>query len=410
MSRRSPRAVPRNFPLSSIPLPAASPARSFRTPRLKTLAGISLIAIITLLLYAFYGHHVLLAAKNGAAEVTEILRDDNEPAVDVQRSFEEPDFALLSSRQPHEIGCDVPLDGEKAGPLIFLGIFSSAPSRKRRDLYRHVVLPDFPSDLFTVKFILGQQAPTTGLKPEERIAKASLAKDVEKEMAEFGDMVMLDIVDNIDDGKTHEYFKWVAHKFAGEGQVRGRPRFVMKADDDTYLVMPNIVSNFMDLDCSRNYYWGTSAGRSGYFDDYFRGLAYAISWPLVSWIGNADMPHAHVTKIEDARTGQWLRMLDKTTDPVTRFDLAWNMGDWNQLSVTVDTVALHWLKADEWVEEQVERIHNVWKLAGRPFEANNGVARHISIASGKRKPEAAAAEEQRQKEMGWDVKDNVVDM
>ncbi len=119
----------------------------------------------------------------------------------------------------------------------------------------------------------------------------------------------------------------------------------MKADDDTFLVMPNLVSSFIDLDCSKNYYWGTSAGRSGYFDDYFRGLAYALSWPLASWIGNADMPSAHVIKIEDARTGQWLRMLDKTTDPVTRFDMGWNMGDWNQLHVTVDTVALR-----EWHE------------------------------------------------------------
>lgn len=46
--------------------------------------------------------------------------------------------------------------------------------------------------------------------------------------------------------------------------------------------MPNIISAFRDLDCSTNVYWGTSAGRSHYFGDYFRGLAYALSWPLVS--------------------------------------------------------------------------------------------------------------------------------
>jgi hypothetical protein len=40
------------------------------------------------------------------------------------------------------------------------------------------------------------------------------------------------MVDNIDLGKTHEYFKWVAKEYAGEGRVKGRPRFVMKADDD----------------------------------------------------------------------------------------------------------------------------------------------------------------------------------
>lgn len=69
-----------------------------------------------------------------------------------------------------------------------------------------------------------------------------------------------------------------------------------------------------------------------------------------------------------------------------------------------------WLKLDEWVGEQVERIHDIWKMAGRPYEANNGVARSISIASGKKQPPAAIAEKQRQKELGWDVKDNVMDM
>lgn len=55
------------------------------------------------------------------------------------------------------------------------------------------MLPDFPSDLFTVKFILGQQAPVEGLNPGQRISRAKLAKDVQEEMAKFGDMVMLDV-------------------------------------------------------------------------------------------------------------------------------------------------------------------------------------------------------------------------
>ena len=52
------------------------------------------------------------------------------------------------------------------------------------------------------------------------------------------------------------------------------------------------------------------------------------------------MPLAHVTKIEDARTGQWLRTLDPLTDPIHRIDMGWTMGDWNQLDVSVETVAL----------------------------------------------------------------------
>jgi hypothetical protein len=33
--------------------------------------------------------------------------------------------------------------------------------------------------------------------------------------------------DNIDSGKTHKFFQWVAHEYAGKDRVKGRPRFVM---------------------------------------------------------------------------------------------------------------------------------------------------------------------------------------
>ncbi len=52
------------------------------------------------------------------------------------------------------------------------------------------------------------------------------------------------------------------------------------------------------------------------------------------------MPAAHIVKIEDARTGQWLRSLDPVTDPIQRVDMGWTMGDWNQLDVSVETTAL----------------------------------------------------------------------
>ncbi|WVR06229.1 hypothetical protein IAU60_003259 [Kwoniella sp. DSM 27419] len=326
---------------------------------------------------------------------------------EIQRSFEEPDFALLSGLQPSEIGCDIPLEGEDGGVLMFIGVFSTADKKDRRDLYREVILPDFPPDKFTVKFILATPAYPENPISQEAVARSALLRRVELEMAEHNDMVLLPMIDNIDLGKTHEYLKWVAKHYAGEGRVKGRPRFVMKSDDDTILAMPNLVSGFKDLDCATNVYWGTSAGRSHYFGEYFRGLAYAMSWPLVSWIGNADMPLAHIIKIEDARTGQWLRHLDPVTDPVKRIDMGWMMGDWNQLDVTVATVALHWCKLEEWVREQHERLLKIWQDEDRPYDAEHGVPPKDSIAQGRKTPEEAQKEHQRQKEMGWDVAGNV---
>ena len=52
------------------------------------------------------------------------------------------------------------------------------------------------------------------------------------------------------------------------------------------------------------------------------------------------MPFTHIAKIEDARTGQWLQTLDPLTDPIRHVDMGWMMGDWNQMDVFVETVAL----------------------------------------------------------------------
>lgn len=47
------------------------------------------------------------------------------------------------------------------------------------------------------------------------------------------------------------------------------------------MVMPNVIDAFASFDCSKNIYWGTSAGMSHHFGFYMRGLGYALSWPLV---------------------------------------------------------------------------------------------------------------------------------
>lgn len=75
--------------------------------------------------------------------------------------------------------------------------------------------------------------------------------------------------------------------------------------------MPNIVSAFKDLDCSSNVYWGTSAGRSHYFGDYFRGLAYAMSWPLVRDVPEIWHDWRLIADIVDRQRGHAISTRDK---------------------------------------------------------------------------------------------------
>ena len=159
-------------------------------------------------------------------------QSEGQQEVEIQRSFEEPDFGLLSSRQPSEVGCDVPLDWRgdgkvsldypgsnrtrtttsstttpstptpTPGVLIFLGIFSAAQSAdkspsdmlRRRNLYRKHYIPQFPPHLVTVKFILGLP-PLAGVvrNPAAAIGRAKVMRMIEEEKEEFGDLVVLDV-------------------------------------------------------------------------------------------------------------------------------------------------------------------------------------------------------------------------
>lgn len=153
--------------------------------------------------------------------------------MEIQRSFEEPDFSLLSGKQPHEVGCDVPIvwdpsvsnvsdsisnsnpnspsstnpnnDNNNTGVLVFLGVFSAAQSsdkspsemRRRRDLYRQIYFPQFPKNLVTAKFILGLPPGGAGKdkfrNPAAAVSRARVLRGLEEEREEFGDMVILDV-------------------------------------------------------------------------------------------------------------------------------------------------------------------------------------------------------------------------
>ncbi len=124
------------------------------------------------------------------------------------------------------------------------------------------------------------------------------------------------------------------------------------------------------------------------------------------------MPVAHIVKIEDARTGQWLRHLDPVTDPIHRIDMGWTTVALRSfpffaIAARDAEVCLDWCKLDEWVEEQHARLLQVWQDADRPYSHEHGVAPRLSIAKGNFTPEEARKEHQRQKDLGWDVEGNV---
>jgi len=205
-----------------------------------------------------------------------------------------------------------------------------------------------------MKFILGRN-------PDQRLQTLA-----EREAEVHGDMVFLSIEENMNDGKTYEYFKWASKMKAGD-----QPRFVMKTDSDTFLVLPNVLHTLSYVSCSDLIYWGTSWGSclSTCTPYYARGLSYGLSWPLVAWLGNADIPDWATKGWEDARTGAWFANLAPDAGPMTVVDLGGHAGDWNGTTIPWDrdTVALHSMKTPEHWARVASAIRNIWESEGKAW-------------------------------------------
>lgn len=302
-----------------------------------------------------------------------------------------PSQALINNRPCSRFRCD-----ESSKTLIFLGIFTTPASFEKRQLVRTFFKPDLPShqttskknsfrhndhdddhddhhrhSIIEFKFISG--------KPENENWKEMIR--AENELNDQDIIILEDVEkDNVDLGKSFKFLKWIAEREKVRKMDRTspedrdprstkyqKPKFVIKADDDTFLVLPNLIKQFKDLDCQENIYWGTSQGSSKLFGSYFRGLGYGLSWPLVEWIGTSNMTKETQSGIEDARVGAWLSDLDPDQDPLKRIDVGWKMGDWNQVEIDEEIIGLHWLKSTEWFPMVKLKVLNAWGKVNQTY-------------------------------------------
>ncbi|KAH9817587.1 family 31 glycosyltransferase [Melampsora americana] len=288
------------------------------------------------------------------------------------------DSNLRNNRPVHQFKCDQTQE-KKRSSLLFIGIFTRPERYSHRNLIRTLIKSDLPhpsSDhhqappLIDLVFISGP--------PKNEHWKYLI--EVENQI-NSNDTIILPNLDqeNLDLGKTFAFFNWISDPLNDRWrnlQLKshsihphpfGPPRFVMKSDDDTFLVIPNLIKEFQNLDCNSNIYWGTSQGSNPLFDSYFRGLAYALSWPLVEWIGTSKMSYESQVGIEDARVGAWLSELDPKVDRLNRIDLGWKMGDWNQLEIDQDSIALHWIKSIEWFPMIKLKVLEAWNRSEQVY-------------------------------------------
>ena len=123
---------------------------------------------------------------------------------------------LRKGRRPASYGCSK----NQNNALLFIGVFSIAERRERRDLLRRYEKPRHEMvnrERVEFFFILG--------RPEA----AEESETLEKEAREYGDIVILEEEENMNSGKTYHFYRHLVNR------KQPPPQFVFKADDDVSL-------------------------------------------------------------------------------------------------------------------------------------------------------------------------------
>jgi len=195
---------------------------------------------------------------------------------------------------------------------VLVGVFSVDEREGRRNAIRQTyVAHSRPIDPTTgapsldvqVKFIVGRPRP-------------KWAKRVALEMEMYNDMVVLDITENMNHGKTHAFFTW-AHEnatvpvyyqrppgTAGAGQIGvgfKKVDYVAKADDDTFIDLSEL-ERHLRIAPRKLAYWGYLVR-----DFFMAGELYALSQDLVEWVATYAPLRQYTIGKEDQRTANWLR-------------------------------------------------------------------------------------------------------
>ncbi|WVQ93574.1 hypothetical protein IAU59_000649 [Kwoniella sp. CBS 9459] len=264
-----------------------------------------------------------------------------------------PEYRLVASPRGTQMRLTSPA-------LLMLHIFSmpTAGSRKRRHFLRGLQLndaiPERYRHLVEIKFIMGLQRDSES--EESRKEAAEEETEIARETELFGDIVRLRELEgneNMNNGKSWEWLRYV-------GREGGREAWwILKCDDDTLPILPNLLPFLLSLDPAKPTYLGSAMGRWTGYHYYFQGMMYGFNWGVVKTmaVANVSRSSRNYQWDEDARTGGLMFSLPPTTgldpnssacNPPTVNDPKWSLPPSSPDACT----ALNWVDVGARMGEQ----------------------------------------------------------
>ncbi|GAB4838229.1 hypothetical protein Ancab_027760 [Ancistrocladus abbreviatus] len=232
-----------------------------------------------------------------------------------------------------------------------------------------LTLPDQYQRRHFLRLIYGTQTPVARAQVDVKFVFCNLTKEDQKvlvalEIMRYDDIIILDCKENMNNGKTFTYFSSLPEIFdthsPGDHDPSGdRPyppyHYVMKADDDAYFRLENLVKSLRPLPREDLYYgYVIPCPSMDPFVHYMSGMGYLISWDLVEWIRDSEIPQSHLDGPEDKVFGQWLRSGHRGKN---RHNAKWSMYNYPEPPTRCthelwpDTIAVHLLKTQEkWIK------------------------------------------------------------
>ncbi|CAA0837311.1 Galactosyltransferase family protein [Striga hermonthica] len=236
----------------------------------------------------------------------------------------------------------------------------SSSSDVMRILIGILTLPDHYHKRHFLRLIYGTQS-LVGARVDVKFVFCNLTKEEQKilvtlEIMRYDDIIILNCKENMNKGKTYTYFSSLPDMFLNDTSVPYPPyHYVMKGDDDAYFRLQNLVDSLRSMPREDLYYgYVIPCPSMDPFVHYMSGMGYLVSWDIVEWLRDSDIPKKHLVGPEDKIFGEWLR---DGRQGKNRYNAKWSMYNYPEPhtgcthELWPDTIAVHLLKTQEkWIK------------------------------------------------------------